>query len=155
MQCFSIEDEVRVRGRARDGWAHPKRAGLCRTARLIIETSAISNSEWWVGKFRAEGDSLNRPKEKARGWGHGRQDERVTCRPLSSQKDSFHSVRCPCSACVWTHLNGIISRVLDFGGKTDRPVRTGTHTIHNQAAVTVNGRTHTVLTAPQTSPSTG
>ena len=43
--------------------------------------------------MKRQGGSSNRPKKKVRGWRQGRQDERVTCRPLCSHKDPILGLR--------------------------------------------------------------
>jgi hypothetical protein len=88
-QRFSIEDEECVPGGelATGGWAHLRQADCPRTTRLIIENMIrnlidLKTVSGGRENLKRQGGSLNRPKEIARGWRQGRQDERVTCCPL-------------------------------------------------------------------------
>lgn len=52
---------------ATGGCAHLKRPDHCRTMKLITQM-LIFRTGSQAGEFEAEGDSLNRPEGKARGW---------------------------------------------------------------------------------------
>ena len=53
---------------------------------LLVVTTASRNLKW-------NGGSWSRPKGKAGGWRKGRQNERVTCRPLRLHKDHILGLR--------------------------------------------------------------
>jgi hypothetical protein len=83
--CSSIEDEVRAsEGElATGGWAHPKRADHHRTQGSSSNVVGIRIGAWWVGKLKAEGGSLNRPKGESEGMAAGDDDRRCHVPPSS------------------------------------------------------------------------